>query len=642
MNSTSVASPLRPRRARRWFDPRGVFRFAAALCLAAVALSRAPVLQAQAFVAEWSTDDIGRLGPTGMAIDTIGGSTFLYVADDVYGRILKFDLASGARVAVFGETGDGDGQFNRPFGIAIDPVTHDLFIAERGNHRISRITSNGAFVMKWGMLGAGAGQFYAPVGVAADASGHVYVSDYGNHRVQKFRVQGGTVQHLSSWGTQGTAIGQFHGPYGIALDPAGDVWVADSHNHRLQKFNGNGVLLQSIGSMGTGPGQFIIPTGITFDRLGAYYVSETNSDPSNLAAGDIQHQRIQKFSATGAFEMQWGSLGERGGQFRLPLTLAVDANNFAYVSDYYNTRLQKFDLSAPATPPPPPPPPPPPTGASGGSFINVSSRLATVDGDASRTIIAGFVVNGTARKQMLVRAVGPGLAAFGVTGTLANPTLRIYSGNTLIAENHDWNNRPDIAAAAGSVGAFALPADSADAAVLLTLDPGVYSAQVVANGGAGVALVEVYDAQTAQTATQLVNLSTRGYVETGAGVLVAGFVISGDQPKRVLVRGIGPALAQFGVSGTLGDSQLKVMRGDVVVAQNDDWETPQGVAGGAAGASAGEISAAAASVGAFALPAAGRDAAVLLTLQPGAYSAVVSGAGESTGAGLVEVYEIRN
>jgi sugar lactone lactonase YvrE len=607
-------------------------------CKTLLCLALAPAgLGAQTFLAEWSTPDIGRLGPTGLATDSEGGRTIVYVADEIHGRILKFDAASGARLAAWGETGTGDLQFNRPFGLAIEPATHDLFVAERGNNRVQRITRNGAFVTKWGVLGTAAGEFDAPVGVAVDAAGHVFVSDYHNHRIQKFLVQGAQVQHVATWGGEGTAEGKFRGPYGIALDPAGNLWVADAMNHRLQKFDASGAFLGATGSFGTGNGQFITPTWVTFDASGAYYVCETNSDPQNLAAADIAQQRIQKFSASGAFLLKWGTLGENGGQFRMPLALALDGAGDAFVSDYYNTRVQKFSLDGSGGPPTGNPP-----GATAGArFVNLSSRLRTADGDASRAFIAGFVVGGTAAKPMLIRAVGPALGGFGVPGALANPKLRLYRGDQLIAENDDWGTGAGAAGAAGSVGAFPLSDGSRDAALVISLAPGTYSAQVVANGGDGVGLVEVYDADTAQPATQLINLSTRGFVDTGAGVLVAGFVINGTEPKRVLVRGVGPALVQFGVSGALADPQLKLMRGDTLVAQNDNWASPQTTAGGATVATAAEISAAATAVGAFALSATSKDAAVLVTLPAGAYSAVVSGANNTTGAGLVEVYEVR-
>jgi sugar lactone lactonase YvrE len=597
--------------------------------LVALALAWSPRLaHAQTFVAEWPEADIGRIGPTGMAIDTIGGVQYLYVADDPLGRIIKINLATGARVAVWGGTGTADGQFNAPYGIAVDPVSHDLYIAERGNHRISRITSSGTFVLKWGILGTDAGYFDQPVGIAADATGNVYVVDHNNNRVQKFHISGtgatASVQVVAVWGGLGSLPGQFNGPYGITLDAANNLWVADGRNHRLQKFDVNGRYLSSFGTFGSGPGQFITPTWVNFDAAGNYYVAETNSDPQNTAATDLQNQRIQKFSPTGAFLLQWGNYGELGGQFKLPFDVVVDKNGNAYVSDYYNTRLEVFTFTAATN--------------TGAKFVNVSSRLRVNDSDASHAFIAGFVISGTTPKQVLIRGVGPGLTPYGVTAFLPNPHLKVFSGGTVVAENEDWGGDPTVAAAASRVGAFPLSATSKDAALVVTLPPGGYTAQVVANGGDGVALAEVYDADS--TAGRLINLSTRGFVDIGDGVLVAGFVVNGTTPKKVLVRGIGPGLAGYGVTGVVANPVLQVFSGSTLVAQNDDWSTPQAVAGTAPPASAAEIAAASSSAGAFALASGSKDAAVLVTLQPGAYSAVVSGANATTGAGLAEVYEL--
>jgi len=638
MHLSSLVLPVQSHARGRSPRPRRWRESLAAIALAAGFLPSA-ILHAQTFVAEWAAADIGRIGATGLALDTVGGTTYLYVADQNHGRIIKFNAATGTRVAVWGSTGTADGEFNSPFGIAIDPASHDLYIAERGNNRISRITNNGLFVMKWGVAGQGAGEFNGPIGVAADAAGNVYVTDHGNHRVQQFHVSGSSAQHVTSWGGQGAGNGQFNGPYGITLDGAGNLWVADGFNHRLQKFAADGRFLAVIGRYGFGDGEFVTPVWVSFDATGAYYVAETNSDPQNAGAFDAQIQRIQKFTPTGAFVLKWGTYGEAGGQFRLPFNVVVDANNNAYVSDYYNTRVQKFSLNAAAPPPPPPPSTLPATGSTA-RFVNLSSRLRTAEGNASRAFIAGFVVSGSTPKSMLIRAVGPGLAQFGVTGMLANPRLRIHSGSQVLVENEDWVDTPTMRATADRVGAFQLAPGSRDAALIVTLAPGAYTAEVVANGGDGVALIEVYDVEATQAGTQLINLSTRGFVDTGDAVLVAGFVISGDAPKRVLVRGIGPALSGFGVNGALADAVLKIYSGTTVVAQNDDWGTPQSVAGAAAPASAAEISAAASSVAAFALPNGSKDAAVVVTLPPGAYSAVVSGAGTGTGAGLIEVYEL--
>jgi hypothetical protein len=233
-----------------------------------------------------------------------------------------------------------------------------------------------------------------------------------------------------------------------------------------------------------------------------------------------------------------------------------------------------------------------------------------------------------------------------VADVLANPRLELYRGTTLIGENDDWSNNANVSATGDGVGAFRLTAGSRDSALVVNLDPGTYTAVVTGVGGNGVALIEVYDAASNEpvTAQQLVNISTRGFVETGEGALIAGFVVKGNAPKRVLVRGIGPSLTQFNIPNVLADPTLKIQpRGsDVVLAQNDNWGTPQPINATQTAATPADITAAAAATGAFPLVSGTRDAAIVITLMPGEYSAVVSGVNNTTGAGLVEVYEIPN
>lgn len=593
---------------------------------------------AQSYVGEWGMVQSSRVGPVGLAVDSRGGSTFLYIVDQPLGRIVKVDLASGNAVGVWGQTGTGQLEFNSPYGVAIEPSTGDLYVAERGNRRIQRITSTGQFVMGWGTPGAGNGDFASPIGIAADAGGHVYVVDHGNNRVQKFRVTqaGGSwdVQFIKAWGGEGAGNGQFNAPYGLALDPAGNVWVADGGNHRLQKFDPDGNFLEAFGTAGREPGQFVTPVWISFDASGAFYVAETNSDPLDPAAADLAHQRIQKFNPDGSPALQWGQYGEGGGQFRLPFAAVADPAGNVYVSDYYNTRVQKFAFGSGS-----------PGGGGGGGdpdpsavtrFGNVSSRLRTNGG---RPLIAGFVISGAEPKKVLVRAAGPVLGQFGVAAPLVNPSLEVYSGSSVVASNQDWVAGADMSAAISRTGAFSFPAGSLDSALVVTLPPGTYTAQVGNNGGDGIALVEVYDCD--DSSSRLINLSTRGFVDVGDAVLVAGFVVNGTEPKRVLIRGVGPALSAFGVAGALSDPALKVFgSGSVLLAQNDSWENATPVPGGPEIAPAGELAVAAAAARAFALPAGGKDAALLVTLSPGLYSAVVSGTGAATGEALVEVYEV--
>ena len=278
-------------------------------------------------------------------------------------------------------------------------------------------------------------------------------------------------------------------------------------------------------------------------------------------------------------------------------------------------------------------------------LVNLSSRLRVTGGDASRSVVAGFVVTGTTQKQILIRAIGPGLAGFGVRDALAQPRLQVRdSTGRLVAEADDWTPGREINDAFDRTGAFKLNPGSRDAVLLLSLAPGSYTAQVTANGN-GVALVEVYDATagTPLDTDQIVNISTRGFVNTGDGQLIAGFVVTGDEPKRVLIRGIGPGLTAFGVTGALADPQLKLFSGPnsaTPIAQNDNWGTPLPITGGAAPATSAEIVTASTAAGAFPLTAGSKDAAMLVTLPPGNYSAVMSGTANTTGAGLVEVYEV--
>lgn len=275
-------------------------------------------------------------------------------------------------------------------------------------------------------------------------------------------------------------------------------------------------------------------------------------------------------------------------------------------------------------------------------LVNLSSR-ARVSPTGGRTLVTGFVIAGPASKRVLLRAVGPALSGLGVSDALPNPRLQLFNASgQVVSENDDWSGA-DTAATFGQVGAFGLTAGGRDAAMVVTLAPGAYTMQVQDSGGTGVALAEIYDAGSgvAGEAQRLVNISSRGLVEAGDGALIGGFVVTGNVPKRVLVRGIGPALAGFGITGALVDPRLAVYRGTTVVAQNDDWSTPQPVNASQVAATAAEIAAAAQGAGAFALAASSRDAAIVVTLAPGAYTAQVTGAGTATGTALVEIYELQ-
>lgn len=267
-------------------------------------------------------------------------------------------------------------------------------------------------------------------------------------------------------------------------------------------------------------------------------------------------------------------------------------------------------------------------------LANLSARGLASTGD--NTLIVGFVTGGTGTKSLLIRAIGPTLATQGISSPLADPQLALHnSSGTITAANDDWSaNASDaegISAAAQRVGAFALPSGSKDAALLRDLSAGLYSITIGLTGTPGIALLEIYDADSSTSNRQLVNLSTRDYVGTGDQVLIAGFVIAGTDPKRVLLRAVGPGLAAQGVGGVNADPYLSLFQGSTRIATNDDWSRSN---------QADLLPAIFTKVGAFQLQTGSHDSALLLTLPPGVYSAELSGRNGETGVGLLEIYEV--
>jgi DNA-binding beta-propeller fold protein YncE len=283
-----------------------------------------------------------------------------------------------------------------------------------------------------------------------------------------------------------------------------------------------------------------------------------------------------------------------------------------------------------------------------GRLINLSAR--GVAGNDASALIAGFVTSGPAPKTLLVRAVGPTLSTLGVAGALAGPVLSLYDGSSpanFITGDSGWQNPPSppqgpwygkaapvdgTAADFAQVGAFTLIPGSHDSAIKITLPSGAYTGAVINGeaGGPGVALAEVYDADAGDPQSQLINISARASVGTGANILIAGFVISGDTSQTVLVRAAGPALGKLGVAGLLPDPLLQIFDGNKnLLASNAAW-------GGSA-----PIASAASTSGAFSWgDVSSNDAAVLITLPPGSYTAQASGAVGDMGTALVEVYAV--
>jgi len=285
---------------------------------------------------------------------------------------------------------------------------------------------------------------------------------------------------------------------------------------------------------------------------------------------------------------------------------------------------------------------------------NISTRGVVLTGD--NVMIGGFIIGGTGSKTVLIRARGPTLADFGVPGELADPVIQLFSGQTVIAQNDDWEATDSLCGspAVSCGGAAEVTATGLDpcvgnltncfleSAILVTLDPGPYTAIVSGvGGGTGVGLVEVFEVGTT-TNSRLTNISTRGLVGTGDDVMIGGLIIGGTDPKTVLIRARGPTLADFGVPGELADPGLQLFSGQTVIAQNDDWQVSDPLCGSPAVSCGGQAEIVATGLD----PCVGnltgcvKESAILVTLPPGSYTAIVSGVGGGTGVGLVEVFEV--
>jgi predicted outer membrane lipoprotein len=256
-------------------------------------------------------------------------------------------------------------------------------------------------------------------------------------------------------------------------------------------------------------------------------------------------------------------------------------------------------------------------------LANISTRMQVLTGND--VMIGGFVIGGSVNKTVAIVATGPSLTAFGIANALANPTLQLVrsADQTVIATNDNWGTAAN--AAQLQAAGFA-PSHALESAILVSLAPGAYTAIVSGvGGGTGVGIVAVYEVDHPEV--PLTNISTRGQVLTGNDVMIGGFVIQGTGPQQVAIVATGPSLTAFGIANALANPTLQLVRSadQTVVATNDNWGTA---------ANAAQLQAAG-----FA-PSNALESAILVTLAPGAYTAIVSGVGGGTGVGIIAVYRV--
>jgi hypothetical protein len=240
-------------------------------------------------------------------------------------------------------------------------------------------------------------------------------------------------------------------------------------------------------------------------------------------------------------------------------------------------------------------------------------------------MIGGFIITGSAQKKVVVRGMGPSLASSGITDFLADPVLELRGANgVLIKKNDNWKDdqRSEIE------GTVYQPTDDRESVIVATLDPGAYTALLTGKTQTtGVGLVEIYDADPT-AASELANISTRGFVQTADNVMIGGFMLGGNTTNtNVAVRGIGPSLSQFGLANVLADPTIDLHNANgTVMISNDDWTD--------------DVTSAAELTARGLAPQNAKESGIFTSLPPGQFTVVLTGKGGGTGIGLVEIYNV--
>ena len=465
----------------------------------------------------------------------------------------------------------------------------NLFVSDRGN--IYKITPNGVRSTFASEL-AGA--------LAVDSAGNLFVTtgyrdDFG------FPINGsGKIYKLTPNGLRTTFASGLDLPTGLAFDSAGNLFVAN-----VSKFiNGAIYKFTPAGGRTTFASGLTNPEAVAFDNAGNLFVSAFYS--TSYPGGAIY--KITSGGVRSTFAIGVSPFAP----------MACDSAGNLFVSDF-GGNIYKFTPSRVRSTFAP--------GVSGSlafqptltptaTLVNISTRGSVETGD--NMLISGFIVSGSDSQQVIIRGLGPTLTSFGVPDALQDPVLELHNTTSMMTSNDDWQS----AANANQIPINYRPANSHESAIMTTLQPGAYTTVMHGkNSTTGIGLLEVYS-----TLSGLTNVSTRGFVGTGDHVLIGGFISSGGNGSlQVIIRALGPTLAQFGVSGALADPTLSLMDGNGnVVAFNDNWKNTQQTVIQNSG---------------FAPPS-DLESAILAILPNGNYTAIVSGKNGTTGVSLLEVYKV--
>lgn len=471
-----------------------------------------------------------------------------------------------------------------PYGIVFDPAGN-LLVTSDPNNTIYKFKPDGTRTnFASGLSG--------PIEMRYDSSGNLYVAC----------IRANAVFKVSPTGATSTFANGISRPLGIGVDSANNVYASTFSAGLVTKITSGGT--KSTFASGLSGRLY----SIAFDSGG------------NLLLAERDTGIVSKFTPQGAKSTYLSGLAS-------PFGLLFDAAGNLYISEHDGGRITKVtpdgvrsvfaeQLGSPAfmAIEPGQPPEPGPSNAP----VNISSRARV--GTDNDVLIGGFIISGNANKSTVVRAIGPSLAASGVADPLQDPLLEIYdAAGTLVASNDNWKDQQQAQLEA----AHHAPSDDREAAALVSLPPGAYTAIVSGNGRTtGVGLVEIYDNDPSADA-KLVNISSRGLILTGDNVMIGGFILNGT--TRVLVRGIGPSLQKFGIVNPLPDPVLSLVDSSGTgIAASDNWRQSQQTEIEQTGRA----------------PENDLESAIVATLPTGAYTAIVSGANGTTGVGLVEIYAL--
>jgi hypothetical protein len=574
-------------------------------------------------------DGVGGFGaPTNFAV----GSNPISVAVGDFNGDGKQDLAvanlSSANVSIL--LGDGAGGFSAASNFAVSFGPTAVAVGDfNGDGKQDLAFAVGSNVMAI-LLGNGDGSFGAATTFGSNVNSDpeaIAVGDFNGDGKQDIAVANGafgsSIQNVVS-----IFLGDGAGGFAAATTfPVGD----NPRSVTVGDFNGDGkqdlaVANSTSGNvsilLGNGAGGFAAATNFA---AGSGAISVTVGDFN----GDGKQDLATANNAAGTVSIL---LGDGAGGFGAAANFGVGSNPFSVAvgdfngdgkQDLVTANLQSANVSVllrGCTSPSPTPTPIPSPSPS--RLQNISTRGLVGTGD--NVMIGGFTINGTSNKTILLRAIGPSLAnpPFNLTGTLQDPTLSLFSGSTRIGLNDNWADDAN----SSSIPQALQPTSGAESAILMSLAPGAYTAIMSGvNGGTGIGLVEAYDMDQ-PTPTKLVNISTRGMVQTGDNVLIGGIIIQGQANERVVVRAIGPSLRlpPFNIANALANPTLSFFNvNGTRIAFNDDWRSDQQAELLATGLQ----------------PTDDLESAIVITLPPGNYTGIVRGANDTTGVGLVEVFE---